>query len=104
MSIIIFGQVWNIKECSNSEIPMNDGLFYGRTFYFDKTIYLNKDSTIEQKQQTLRHELTHAFIHETQVISQEKDFSFTEEMLCEFVGKYGNEIENIANKYFNKGE
>ncbi len=92
---------WEIKECSLNDAPLSDGKFYGRTYFFDKIIYLNKDSSLEQKQKTLRHELTHAYLQETQIFYQEENIKFTEEMLCEFVGHYGGEIENIVLKYMN---
>lgn len=94
------GVEWEILECSNSELPLNDGFFLGRTFYFDRKIYLNKDSIEQRKRQTLRHELVHAFLYETQIATQEKDYTYTEEMLCEFVGKYGDKICEIEKKYF----
>lgn len=100
MKCNINGFEWELLECGNSEIPMNDGLFYGRTFYFDKKIYINKDADEKSKKQALRHELTHAFISETQISNQEKDYTYTEEMLCEFVAKYGEAIEKITNNYF----
>ena len=85
MKITINNCKWEIKECSNSEVPLSDGMFYGRTYYFDKIIYINKDCSLDQKAKTLRHELTHAYLQETQIFYQEEKKEFTEEMLCEFV-------------------
>ena len=102
MKIKINEMPYEIIECSNSDNPLCDGHYRGKVFYFDRKIFLNKDNNPLQKRQTLRHELTHAFLRETQIINQEDDFSFSEEMMCEFVAKYGGKIEEIIKKYFNE--
>lgn len=106
MKFKINGAMWTIEKCSNNELPLSDGLFAGRTFYFDRKIYINKDLDRALLEETIRHELTHAFIYQTQILNQEEDFKYSQEMLCEFVGKYGKEIERIAERYLKeeKGE
>ena len=99
MKFKINGVDWQIEKCSNSELQLADGLFCGRTFFFDRKIYINKDLIPNVIEETVRHELTHAFLYQTQILSQEKDFAYSEEMLCEFVGKYGKAIEKIAERY-----
>lgn len=106
MKFKINGVDWSVEKCSNSENPLADGLFCGKTFFFDRKIYLNKDLNQSGLEETIRHELVHAFLYQTQILNQEKDFSYSEEMLCEFVGKYGKDIEKIAERYLKecKGE
>ena len=47
--------------------------------------------------ETLCHELSHAFLNETQIEIKE---TFSEENLCEFIGMYSKKICEIADKYF----
>ena len=98
MQFNINGCKWEVLECSGSEIPLNDGFFFGRTFFLEKRIYINNALPHELKIKTLRHELTHAFLAETQ-INQEKEQQYSEEMLCDFVGHYGGQIEAIVDSW-----
>lgn len=90
---------YEVIECSNNETALSDSFLLGRTYYFDRKIYINKDLECDKKEETLRHELTHAFIHETQIINQEENFNYTEEMVCEFMAKYGRLIDIICKSY-----
>lgn len=90
---------YEVIECSNNDTALSDSFLLGRTYYFDRKIYINKDLESDKKEETLRHELTHAFIHETQIINQEENFNYTEEMVCEFVAKYGKQIDSICRTY-----
>lgn len=78
-------------------------MLYGRTCYSDKVIFINEASDNLKKEETLLHELAHAFISETQIISQEQNFAFTEEMVCEFIGKYFNDISKVLLKIKSSG-
>lgn len=55
---------------------------------------------LEERKEILRHELTHAFIASTQITSQENDWKYSEEMVCEFVAKYGKKINEICDKVY----
>lgn len=98
MKVNINGCTWKIKECTGSERELPNELHRGVTWYLEKEIYLNSAMSADAKIKTLRHELAHAFIAETQVITQEET-KWTEEMLCEFVGHYGGQIEDIVQQY-----
>ena len=98
MKVKINGCKWKIKECSGNEMPFADGTFNGRIYYIEKHIYLNSVAKKKKKIKTLRHELVHAFIQETQIFNEE-EVKWTEEMLCEFVGHYGGQIEDIVQQY-----
>lgn len=62
--------------------------------YKDKTIYLSDKLTISDLSHIILHELCHAVIYMTQI---KLDDNYTEEDLCEFVGKYYNIISDIYN-------
>ena len=102
MKFSINGCEWEIKECNNNAAPLCNVSLCGRTYFFDKRIFLNENLPRDQKEKTLRHELAHAFITETQITTQNKDEEYNEEMLCEFVGHYGKQIEAICAVYFDK--
>lgn len=102
MRLDINGCEWEIKECCNNNVPLCEDSFYGRTFYFDKVIFINRDIKKDQKEKTLRHELVHAFLDETQITTQEKGRQFSEEEMCEFMAHYGQQICDICIEYFNE--
>ena len=98
MIIKVNNMNWEIKEVesSHSMLLVRGAVGQGTSHFLHKEIYLDKDLKPEHKQQVLRHELTHAFMSETQI--SDKD-TYDEEELCEFVGLYGYEIAFIADKY-----
>ena len=65
----------------------------------NKIIHIRNNMGQSQTINALLHELTHAYLYETQIFYQEKEQTFTEEMLCEFVGHYGGEIEKLVQEY-----
>jgi hypothetical protein len=75
----------------------NGKMCFGTTRYYEKTIAVDRDLERDQCLQTTRHELAHAFLSATQLL--EKREGFTEEELCEFVAKYGGQIEETAQKF-----
>jgi len=99
MIIKINNMNWEIKEVesSHSMLLVSGAVGQGTSHFLHKEIYLDKDLKLEHKQQVLRHELTHAFMCETQI--SKKD-TFDEEELCEFVGLYGQCICEIVERYF----
>lgn len=102
MKVNINGCEWTILETNGQSAVLDaSALYFGKTFYFEKIIYINESLPLEQKRKTLAHELTHAFLSETQIHYHDKnDEPYTEEMLCEFVGHYGEQISSIVNEYF----
>jgi len=90
---------WEIIECAeDGRLILDDSVFYrGTTHYITQKIYLNKCLGEEKLFQVLCHELSHAYLHETQLEANKN--SFTDEMLCEFVGLYGKQIVDTASAY-----
>lgn len=101
MKFNILSSTWNIKEVESSSdiLIVDSNRCFGVVSYREQTIYLDKTLLLQEKRKTLAHELSHAILYITQ-IEYKKDFS--EEMLCEFVGKYCEIINSIINKYFAK--
>lgn len=69
----------------------------GYTDYINQKILILKSLSEEQKIVTLRHELTHAFLWAYGFGSVCEELPL--EVVCDFVGIYGEEIVRIANKY-----
>lgn len=102
---------WEIKELSQEEIrqhfidykydgnPSEVGKYYGQTYFDEQIIYIDKDLHIEQKRQTLMHELMHCYIG--CYLYEFK--SFDEENVCNISANSHDIIHKIVENYF-KGE
>lgn len=87
-------QIVEVDEIDKSE----DGKqTIGYTDYISQKILLLKSLSQEQKRITLRHELTHAFLWACGMGSVCEELPL--EVVCDFVGIYGEEIVKLANKY-----
>jgi hypothetical protein len=84
-------------EPTHSMLLIGEKRCAGTCHYHHQEIYLSNAMKQDSKYATLCHELSHAFLVETQL--EEKE-SFSEENLCEFVGMYGKKICAIADEYF----
>lgn len=74
---------------------------FGLCNYMEQTISLDIGLTDAVKRRTLRHELVHAFMY---AYGFSQIDTFTEEVICEFFGVYGGEIERIISLYFSEAE
>lgn len=103
MEILINKRKWSIHETApdDSMLIADGNRCKGTTHYYHHAIYINKEMRRDDKLATLRHELTHAFIYETQICDKSE---YSEEELCDLVGIYGAEITDIAYKYFGESE
>lgn len=92
----INGLTYTIKEVDTIEENESKKTI-GLTKYIEQEILLLKNISNELKQVTLKHELTHAFLWAY-------GFGATEEMpieiMCDFVGIYSKNINNICDMYF----
>lgn len=77
----------------------NKGYATGSCSYQTSEIWILKQNSLIKTTQTLRHELTHAFLSSYLLKTKE---TYDEEELCEFVAIYSNEINKITEKYFLK--
>lgn len=100
MKEFIIGSLkWGIDEVSTADyrLIVNNSPCYGTCHHNRNMIYLDETLTLERKKQTLKHELTHAFISSFLLEQRE---TYTEEMLCEFVAIYSEKINEIVENYF----
>lgn len=93
----------NLVEPTNENLLMEDGQYHcGVTFYVEKKIYINKELNKQTFDNTLLHELTHAFIESYGLMQIE----WQDENVADFVGyyffdileKYSQTIEEISEK------
>ena len=89
----------NFKIIEVDEIDKTDDGRYiiGYTNYVKQEILLLKNLSFEQKINTLRHELTHAFLWAYGLSAMCEELPL--EIVCDFVGIYSKDIVEIADKY-----
>ena len=86
----VFGVPWSVQLTDEKEPLKAAGkVCKGCTHYKDAEIYISVDTSARDKRRLLAHELSHAFLYETQVELKER---YTEEDLCEFIAKFGDRI------------
>lgn len=74
------------------------GKYFGLTYFDEQKIYIDKDLHVQQKVQTLLHELMHCYIGSYIFCSQEQ--MFNEELVCDISANSHIMITNIICKYF----
>ena len=95
MEFILLKDIWKVEFTDDKEKLRVDGkVCGGRVHYKPRQIYIDKELPQSDMRRTLMHEISHAIIYETQI--EYKEF-YTEENLCEFVGKYGDLVSEICN-------
>lgn len=108
MKFVINNRTWEIIELSQEEMRQHiidykydgdpqQGRYYGQTYYDEQKIYIDKDLHLEQKRQTLLHELMHCYIGCFLFINS-KDY--TEEDLCNVSACSHDLIHEIVEEYF----
>lgn len=100
---------WEIIELSQEEMkqhvkdykwdgePVEFGKYYGQTYLDEQKIYIDKDLHVEQKRQTLQHELMHCYIG-CYLFNSSREYS--EEDLCNISANSHDIIHKIVEKYF----
>ena len=104
MKFILNYDEWEIKEIDsdellelyNKEYDSDSTYCFGVTLYPKHKILINKDMCDEQKEKTLKHELTHAYIWEHGLYNVP---NFTEEMACDLVAACSHIIMEISSNY-----
>lgn len=102
---------WEIIELSQEEIrekireykydgEPKEGRYFGLTYLDNSKIYIDKDLCLDQKKQTLKHELMHCYIG-CYLFNAEKEY--TEEDLCNISSNSHDIIHKIVEDYF-KGD
>lgn len=86
---------WNISLTDITEkLTAGGELCSGTIHYSTQEIFIDKNLRPIDLAKTIRHELTHAVIYETQITT---GITYTEEDMCEFLAKYGEIITSLAN-------
>lgn len=78
------------------KIDNEDDTIISKTEYIEQKILILKSLSNEQKEKTLRHELTHAFLW-AYGFGQIKEFPL--ETVCEIIGIYSKDIVSLAYEY-----
>lgn len=83
----VYNYEWYVVLTDKKEdLRVNGKFCKGCTHYKESTIYISKDTSAKDRIRLFLHELSHAFLYETQVDLKEH---YTEEDLCEFMAKFG---------------
>lgn len=104
---------WEIIELSQDEIRQHlkdykydgdpqEGKYFGQTYMDEQKIYLDKDLHIQQKKQTLMHELMHCYIG--CFLFENGKEHYTEEDICNISANAHDIIHEIVTKYFPEKE
>lgn len=96
LCVTINFRTWGIElvESNSQMMRASDGkLHYGCCHYHNRKICLDKEIDMQRTYSTLAHELSHAFLAETQLSEKE---TYTEEKLCWFVAQYGEKIIDMT--------
>ena len=98
MRIDVNGRAWRIKEVEplSGMLLVEGNRCCGAAHYCEQIICLSSDMDGTKRSATLFHELSHAFIHETQI---ERKEAYTEEEMCSFVGMYAGRMAEIVAEY-----
>lgn len=104
MKFILNYDEWEIKEIEqekllkiyNENYDEESNFCFGVTIYPQHQIWINKNMCEEQKINTLKHELTHAYIWEHGLYNAP---SFTEEMVCDLVASAMSNINEIISNW-----
>lgn len=93
-------QIWTIEEKNRDEIKGRldaSGMCLGMCEYEPRIITLANNLSREQKMNTLRHELVHAFLFAYGFMYFQ---TFTDEQMADFFGYYGDKMNDIVRSYF----
>ena len=98
-NICINGLDWRISivPSQNPELYVDGVLCAGTTWLTQQEIYLSADLNAKTARCIIAHELTHAYLWATQMKVPE---AFTEEEVCDFVARWGDEIMNMTNHIY----
>lgn len=106
MKFKINNREWEIIELSQEKIKEKikeydgeveeKGIYFGSTQTSNQKIYLDKDLCIDQKKQTLMHELMHCYI----VCFLFSTKNYDEEDLCNISANSHDLIHEIVEQYF----
>ena len=88
--IKINNSLYDVYFVEPNHAGLQNGSALGLSSSTNKEIYVNRN--LKNKQDILRHEITHAVIYEYLQV----DFTWNEEHVCEFVQRYYKIIEDLV--------
>lgn len=93
--------IWEIfiSPSMNPELIVDGNACAGVTWCTQQKIYLSADLNENTAKGVIAHELAHAFLYSTQI---KKDEPYTEEEMCEFISKWGEQISSLTNEIYNE--
>lgn len=106
MKFIMNNREFEIIEISQEDMrntftkydgELQEGRYFGLTWLDTGKIYIDKDLCMDQKKQTLKHELMHCYIG-CYLFNTDKQYD--EEDLCNISANSHDIIHNICNEYF----
>ena len=86
-----------LVDPNHSGLYVNGNPCVGTTWSAKAQIYIADNLAPSKMLQTIRHEITHAFMDSTQIREPE---TYTEEDVCEFVAKYGPMVLRMSDDIF----
>ena len=90
-SIFTFDVKWDVFLKSEFEFATPEGNGYlGMTYNLIHEIHIRDDLDVQMMKEVVYHEVTHAFNFSMYNNKQE----FTHEEMCDFIGRYGNNIHD----------
>lgn len=91
---------WNIVPTQDESLLLvNNKVGKGSIVYRTRTIYIDSRISLDNVRRVLGHELTHAFMYDTQIACIPP---YDEEDMCEFVAIYNQKIYRIIDKFIRK--
>ncbi len=103
MKFEINNHIWTIKQKKQDEMKKEvndneeDNYYFGLTLRKKHEIWLDNSLCLEQKKQTLKHELMHCYISSFLTLEEIK---FTEELLCDISANANDFIYKLTDRYF----
>lgn len=103
MKFTINSEEWEMTEVDSCAIELvgEERPNLGVCAFNTNKIFIRKQLPPSKKPVVVRHELAHAFLNSTQLGYKDK---YEDEELCEFVGKYADKINEIAERFIKEVE
>ena len=93
--------IWEIfiSPSMSPELTVGNNVCAGVTWCMQQKIHLSADLDRNNAKGVISHELAHAFLYSTQI---KKEEPYTEEEMCEFISKWGEQILTLTNEIYDE--
>lgn len=89
----VLNREWSVVVKSDKEHQRSFQNCHAIALLYERIIYVRKSSVNEE---TIRHELAHAYTHELSFVELQLDDDQVEEFFCELIAKYSDKITSDA--------